>query len=439
MKRITNFSKSIKLREKAHSLIPGGAHTYSKGDDQYPYLAPSFIVKGKGCHVWDVDGNEFIDYGMGLRSVILGYAYDEVDNAAIEQIRLGTNYTRPALVEMELAEKLKEIIPCAEMSKFGKNGSTITTAAVKLARAYTGRELVVCCKEHPFFSYDDWFIGTTPCDSGIPDAIKKLTLTFNYNKIETLQKLFEEHANQIACVILEPTNLEEPKDNFLQKVKDLCHKNGAIFILDEMITGFRWHLKGAQTYYNVIPDLATFGKGMANGYSLAALCGKKEIMEIGGIYSKHDRVFLISTTHGAENQALRAGLQTIEIIKREDALTKIWKNGQFLMDEFKKIIKSHNLDEFINIIGASGNMAVVCREQNKQVSMAFRTLYIQEMIANGVLIPWVAISYSHSSEDLNKTYEAFNETLKVYKKALNEGIEKYLVGNAIKPVFRKKN
>jgi len=439
MKRIEKFSQSIELRKKVHSLIPGGAHTYSKGDDQYPYLAPSFIVKGKGSHVWDVDGNEFVDYGMGLRSVILGYAYDEVDDAAIDQIRLGTNFTRPALVEMELAEKLKEIIPCAEMSKFGKNGSTITTAAVKLARAYTGRELVACCKEHPFFSYDDWFIGTTPCDSGIPEAIKKLTLTFNYNKIETLQKLFDEHGNQIACVILEPTNLEEPKDNFLQKVKELCHKNGAVFILDEMITGFRWHLKGAQTYYNVIPDLATFGKGMANGYSLSALCGKKEIMDIGGIYSKHDRVFLISTTHGAENQALKAGLKTIEIIQRDDAIAKIWNNGQNLMNEFRKIISLHKLDDYLSMIGASGNMAVVCRDQKKQVSMSFRTLYLQEMIANGILIPWITVSYSHNASDLQKTYEAFDETLKVYKKALDEGVENYLVGDAVKPVFRRQN
>ncbi|NMB80184.1 MAG: glutamate-1-semialdehyde 2,1-aminomutase, partial [Ignavibacteria bacterium] len=350
MNRITNFSKSIELRKKSHALIPGGAHTYSKGDDQFPYLAPSFITHAKGCHIWDPDGNEFIDYGMGLRSVILGHAYDEVDNAVIEQIRKGTNYTRPSLLEMELAEKMKEIIPCAEMSKFAKNGSTVTTAAVKLARAYTGRDYVICCKEHPFLSYDDWFIGTTPCYSGIPETIRNLTLTFNYNNIESLQKLFDEYHNKVACVIFEPVSLEEPRDNFLQKVKELCSKNGAIFILDEMVTGFRYGLGGAQKHYNIIPDMATFGKSMANGYSLAALCGKKDIMEIGGIYSKHDRVFLVSTTHGAENQVLTAGLKTMEIIGRDKVTEKNLESTDKLRNGFNELITAHKLNDYLNVI-----------------------------------------------------------------------------------------
>lgn len=198
------FSKSDSLQPKAHRLIPGGAHTYAKGDDQFPERAPGFIARGKGCHVWDVDGNESIEYGMGLRAVTLGHAFEPVVGAAYRQMQLGTNFSRPAKIEIDLAEKLLEIIEGADMVKFAKNGSDVTTAAVKLARAYTGRDLIAMCGDHPFFSTDDWFIGTTQMDAGIPRAVSKLSLKFRYNDIESLCELFDQYPDSVACVIMEP-------------------------------------------------------------------------------------------------------------------------------------------------------------------------------------------------------------------------------------------
>ncbi|MDD1710847.1 MAG: glutamate-1-semialdehyde 2,1-aminomutase, partial [Methanoregulaceae archaeon] len=325
-----NFKKTKLLQKKSHALIPGGAHTYAKGDDQYPVNAPGFIVRGKGCHVWDIDGNEFIEYGMGLRSVTLGHAYEPVFEAAYQQMQLGNNFTRPSTIELECAEEMVNLIKGADMVKFAKNGSDVTTAAVKLARAYTGRSMIAICKEHAFFSTDDWFIGSTPMDAGIPEEIRNLTVAFHYNQIESLEKVFEEHPGKIACVVMEAATVIEPVDNFLRKVKDTCKKNGAIFILDEMITGFRWHLGGAQQYYDIGPDLSCFGKGIANGFSVSALVGKREIMELGGIHHDKDRVFLLSTTHGAENHALAAALKTIEIYKEKAVIEHLWRQGERL-------------------------------------------------------------------------------------------------------------
>jgi len=262
------YTRSNEVQKKSHTLIPGGAHTYAKGDDQYPELAPGFLERGKGCHVWDLDGNEFIEYGMGLRSVTLGHAYEPVVEAAYRQMQLGINFTRPSSIEVECAEEFLSFIDGAEMVKFAKNGSDVTTAAVKLARAYTGRDLVAICVDHPFFSVDDWFIGTTDMSAGIPQAVKDLTVKFHYNDIEEVQSLFAKYPNQIACLFMEVERLEPPKEGFLQQVKELCHANGTLLIFDEIITGFRWHMGGAQKYHGIIPDLSTFGKAMGMDFQL---------------------------------------------------------------------------------------------------------------------------------------------------------------------------
>ncbi|HET6993122.1 MAG TPA: aminotransferase class III-fold pyridoxal phosphate-dependent enzyme, partial [Bacteroidia bacterium] len=249
--------------ERLHKVIPGGAHTYSRGDDQFPKNAPPILDHGKGAYIWDADGNRFLDYGMALRAVTLGYDYDPVSEAAIAEIRKGNNLPRATVTELKAAELITSIIPGADMVKFAKNGSTVTTAAVKLARAFTNRKYVAVCAEHPFFTYDDWFIGTTPVVRGIPDEYRSLSLKFNYNNIASLEALFTQYPGQIAAVMLEPAATVEPQDRFLHKVKEVCQKNGAVFILDEMITGFRWDMKGASHYFGVQADLCTFGKGMA--------------------------------------------------------------------------------------------------------------------------------------------------------------------------------
>ena len=222
----TDVQKS-RLRARAHAIIPGGSHTYAKGDDQFPEQAPGFIVRGKGCHVWDVDGNEFIEYGMGLRAVTLGHAYDPVVNAAYKQMQLGTNFTRPATIEVELAEAILEVIDGADMVKFAKNGSDVTTAAVKLARAFTGRDLIAICGDQPFFSTDDWFIGKTEMNAGIPAETSAMTLRFRYNDIESLRELFDQHPGRIACVILEAEATVPPAAGYLSGLKELCEQRGA--------------------------------------------------------------------------------------------------------------------------------------------------------------------------------------------------------------------
>ena len=433
------FEKSKELRPKAHARIPGGAHTYAKGDDQYPVLAPGFIARGEGCHVWDVDGNEFIEYGMGLRAVGLGHAYRPVVEAAYRAMLLGNNFTRPAPIEMECAEALAGLIDSSEMVKFGKNGSDATSAAVKLSRAYTGRDLIAICGDHPFFSVDDWFIGSTAMSAGIPKAIQDLTLKFRYNDIESLKNLFGQHPGQIACVLMEAATAIEPLPGFLADVQKTCRENGAVFILDEMITGFRWHLGGAQKYYGITPDLSTFGKCIGNGFSLGALVGKREIMERGGIEHSHERVFLLSLTHGAENHSLAAAIECMRIYKRENVVEQLYKQGDRLRKGIDRSILAHHLEGYFEVLGKAPNLVYATRDPEKKPSQAYRALFLQETIQRGLVAPSLVVSYSHSDEDIDRSIEAIDEALNVYRKALEDGAEKYLVGRPVKPVFRKFN
>lgn len=435
----TNFSRSKALQVKSHALVPGGAHTYAKGDDQYPEQAPAFLVRGKGSHVWDVDGNEYIEYGMGLRSVTLGHAYEPVVEAAYKQMQQGINFTRPATIELECAERLAGLIDSAEMVKFSKNGSDVTTAAVKLARAYTGRDLVAVCAEHPFFSTDDWFIGSTAMAAGIPEAIRNLTVKFHYNNIESVQALFAQYPGQIACLIMEAETIFSPEDNFLHKVKELCHENGALFILDEIITGFRWHIGGAQKVHNIVPDLSTFGKAMGNGFAIAALVGKKEIMELGGLQHDRERVFLLSTTFGAESHALAAAIETMNVYEREDVIGHLYAMGERLRDGINEMIVEHGVEGYFGVAGKPCNMIYMTMDQNHERSQPFRTLFMQETIKRGLIMPSLVVSYSHSKDDIDQTIEAVGEALVVYRQALDKGVDNYLIGRSVKPVFRPFN
>ncbi|CUU68927.1 Glutamate-1-semialdehyde aminotransferase [Campylobacter hyointestinalis] len=420
--------------------IPGGAHTYSRGFDQYPSNAPQILKRGDGAYVFDSDENKFLDYGMALRAVNIGYANEQIANAAIKQIKFGNNLTRPSMIELEAAEMLINLIDSVDMVKFTKNGSTATTAAVKLARAYTGKSMVARCAEHPFFSYDDWFIGSTELTLGIPDETIKNTKTFHYNDLQSLQNLFDMYPNKFACVILEPATLEHPKNDFLRKVRDLCHKNGAVFILDEMITGFRWHLKGAQYYYNVKPDICTFGKAMANGFSVAAVAGKREIMKLGSIeFQGRERLFLLSTTHGAEMSGLGAFVATMRFMQENDVVGHMWQYGKRLVLAMNALAKEYEVQNSFIAGGIECSPYFLTLDKDGKNSMQLRTLFLQEMIKNGVLMPCLAFSYSHTEQELELTKKALKNTFEIYKKALNEGYEKYLVGDVVKPVFRKYN
>ena len=426
-------------RTRTHDLIPGGAHTYSKGDDQFPANAPRHLERGEDAYVWDDKGNKYLDWTMGLRTMTLGYGYPGINEAVIEQIKKGNNFGRPSLIETEAAKDLCDLIPAAQMVKFAKNGSTVTTAAVKLARAYTGRDKVLFCREHPFFSYDNWFIGTTSCDGGVPNAGREMSVAFHYNDIGSVEKAFAENPGQIACLIMEAASHEEPRGGFLNKVQSLCRANGAVFILDEMITGFRWHLKGAQAYFKLDPDLATFGKGIANGFSVSALVGKREIMELGGLFHDKKRVFLISTTHGAENCGLAAMRAALRIYRDEPVVEHIWTIGSQLMAGLNAAAKTAGVEDHFLAYGYPCSPYFSCKDAAGNISMEFRTLFLQEMVRAGVLVTYFAPSYSHRAAEVEKTVVAARRAFAVYARALAEGWEKYVEGPVVKPVFRPYN
>lgn len=434
-----DFSKSLQLNRRFHEVIPGGSHTYAKGDDQYPEFALPYIVRGEGCHVWDLDGNEFIEYGMGLRSVTLGHAYKPVVDAAYNQMLKGNNFTRPATIELECAEKVLSMIKGAEMVRFAKSGSDVNGGAIRLSRAYTGRDLIAVCGNQPFFSGDDWFIGSTPVSAGIPKSIQDLTVKFRYNDMDSVKALFQQYPDKIACVILEPEKEEEPKNNFLNELHKLCNEKGAVFILDEMITGFRWHNGGAQRFHNIVPDLCTFGKAIANGFSVAALAGKKEIMQLGGLRHDKERVFLMSGTHSAENHGLAAAIETMNIYEREPVVETLWRQGDRLASGLKKSVAENRLIDYIPILGRPCCLVYGSRDNEMKPSQPFRTLLLQETIKRGILASSLVISYSHADKDIDKTVEVFDEAFRIYRKALDEGIDKYLVERPVKPVWRKFN
>lgn len=436
-----------------HDVIPGGAHTYSKGDDQFPSNAPKTLERGLGAFVWDGHNQKFLDWTMGLRSVTLGYGWEEVNNAAIEQLRKGSSFSRPTNIEFELAQEIVNLIPSVDMVKFCKNGSNSNSAALKLARAYTGRKYIAYCQDHPFFSFDDWFIGRTACNNGIPEEHYTLSIPFSYGKIESLKKQFEDHKGQIAAVIMEAATICPKAEKcqptcdltqcsckeFLHEVQNLCHKEGALFILDEVITGFRWHLQGAQTYFGVKPDLTTFGKGIANGHSVSAVCGRKDIMELGGIFHDQPRLFLMSTTYGAEAHSLAAALATIRVYQKEPVVDHLWSIGKDLIIGLNKLAHEKGIQDYFTAYGFGCRPEYICKNIKNEVCLSMRTLFLQEMIKGGVIMNYIVPSYSHQQTHINQTLEAASNAFDIYKKALETNVDQYLMGPSIKPVFRKYN
>lgn len=454
------MSSSGSYSERLHRVIPGGAHTYSRGDDQYPANAPEILVSGKGAYVTAADGRTLLDYGMGLRAVTLGYADERINRAAVRGMDLGVNLTRASVLELEAAEKIVDLIPGADMVKFAKNGSNVTTAAAKVARAFTGRRYVCVPRQHPFFSFDDWFIGATALKRGIPEVHHATTLVFDYGDLASLEKLFVEHPGEIAGVMLEPATTVGPCDaapghdrlrppapevaqwpgNFLKQVQALCRREGALFILDEMITGFRWDLRGAQHLFDVQPDLSTFGKGMANGFAVAALVGRREVMEVGAINKPgQERTFLVSTTHGGEMASLAAFLETVAVYEEKGVVRHVWDYGAKLCTGLEALAREAGIAQSFQMQGSAIALNYVTFDAQGQPSLPLRTLFSQEMIRNGVLMPWIAQSFAHGESELQRTLEAARKAFAVYAQALEGGFERFLQGPAIKPVFRQFN
>ena len=432
-----DFTRSRELQRRLAEVVPGGGHTYAKAADQYPELSPGVLSHGKGCHVWDADGNEFIEYGMGLRSVGLGHAYPEVVDAVRASLDAGTNFTRPGMIELECAEKLLSIIG-ADMVKFTKDGSSATSAALKLARAATGRDMVALCADNPFFSYDDWFIATTTMSGGIRDLDLEAAAAFTYNDLDSVHAVFERHPGRIAMVVLEPARLVPPVPGFLEGVRQACTDNGAVLLFDEMITGFRYALHGAQALYGVHPDLSTWGKAVANGFSVSALAGDRELMRLGSREREQDNVFLLSTTHGAETCSLAAAIATMEVYEREPVIEHMYRQGERLADGFRGASAAHGLSELVHPVGFAPNLLFTTQDAERQPSQPLRTLFLQELIRRGVLAPSLVVSYSHDDADIEHTIEAIDGALGVYAKALEDGVERYLVGPPSQPIFGRR-
>ncbi|MGA2399124.1 MAG: glutamate-1-semialdehyde 2,1-aminomutase [Steroidobacteraceae bacterium] len=437
---IKNFSRGFELNEKLHTMIPGGSHTYSKGEDQFPYLSPRVMERAVGAHCWDVDGNRYIDWAMGNRVLILGHADPVVNEAVVQAIAGGCNYSRPGLIEYQTAEMLLELLPRFDMVKFGKNGSDVTTAAVRLARAATGRKCVAICSDHPFFSTHDWFIGTSSMNAGVPEEVARLSLGFRYNDLKSLESLVDRYPNQIAAVILEPVKNDEPINGFLEGLREFTTKHGIVLIFDEMISGLRFDLRGAHHRWGVYPDIAVFGKSIANGFSFSLLAGRRDIMELGGLRHAGHRVFLLSQTHSSETTGLAACQATLKEYQRHDTNAHIWRTGKQLVEGFRALARSEHVLHHVRIIGFDCNPQIVCTHVDGTYWPELSAVFHEEVISQGVLIPWISITQSHGSAELEQTLSACRHGMQAVARALENGnVATAFVGEAPKPVFRPFN
>ncbi|MFE3020736.1 glutamate-1-semialdehyde 2,1-aminomutase [Streptomyces sp. NPDC059256] len=443
--------RSRLANERLHALVPGGAHTYAKGDDQYPENLAPIISHGRGAHVWDLDGNRYIEYGSGLRSVSLGHAHPRVVEAVRRELDRGSNFVRPSIVEVEAAERFLATVPTAEMVKFTKNGSDATTAAVRLARAVTGRQRVAICGDHPFYSVDDWFIGTTPMSAGIPAATTELTVAFPYGDLAATEELLTRYPGEVACLILEPADHtgssssssprsgeEDPTATYLAGLRELAHRHGCVLIFDEMITGLRWSEAGAQGLYGVVPDLSTFGKALGNGFAVSALAGRRELMERGGLRHSGDRVFLLSTTHGAETHSLAASMAVLTTYVEEGITAQLHALGERLAAGVREAAASLGVGDHIVVRGRASNLVFATLDENRKPSQEYRTLFLRQLLMGGVLAPSFVVSSALDDADIDHTIDTVAQACAVYRKALDAGDPTpWLAGQPVKPVFRR--
>ena len=426
-----NIVRSNEIYELAKKIIPAGTQTYSKGVSQFVEgFSPKYLDHGKGAYVWDVDGNKYLDYIMGCHPLVLGYSDPDVNAAVIKQLEKGSTFSLMNELEVSVSKLLVDIIPCAEMVRFGKNGADATTAGVRVARAVTGRDHIAYCGYH---GWHDWYIANTDLNSGIPDFNKKLAHSFSYNNLDSLEKVFKEYPDQVAIVIMEPLTVLKPKNNFLHEVQKMAKHYGAILMFDEIITGFRFSLGGAQDLLGVTPDLSSFGKGISNGIPLSALVGKKEYMEA------LDKTFF-SFTYGGDCIGLSAAEACIPKLQRENVPDHLWNVGKVLKDGFNQLAATHNLEEFMQCIGYPCRSIISFNGRGKYNELELKSILQQELVRRGVL--WTgyhALSWSHTSEEINLTLNAYDESMSVVKNIITTGtrIRDHIEGSLIKPVFRE--
>lgn len=407
---MSRYQKSEQLLERALQTIPLASQTFSKSKIQFPEGAsPFFLEKGKGSKVWDVDGNEYIDFMNGLLCISLGYADEDVNNAVCAQIQNGTSFSLPHRLEMEVAEKLVSMIPCAEKVRFGKNGTDATSGAIRLARAYTDKEIVLVCGYH---GWQDWYIGSTTRDLGVPKTTKELTKAFVYNDIESLKKLVDLYKGEIAAVIMEPMNVEYPNPGYLESVRQITKKEGIVLIFDETITGCRLAKGGAQELFNVTPDLATFGKGIANGFPLSAVVGKSEVMDL------MEDIFF-SGTFGGETASLAAAKVVLSKIDELDIPSAVNKIGIYLLKNLEHLIKSLNCESFLSTAGHPSWSFLLISSVSGYSSCEINTLFMQEMLKRGILTTGSHnISYSHTLKDIDDLLVCYKQVFPILKEAI---------------------
>lgn len=428
------FARSNALQARLHDLVPGGAHTYARGPDQYPEGMAPILVRGSGARVWDCDGNEYIEYGSGLRSVTLGHGYRPVVEAVTSAALDGVAFSRPTELEVLAAEDFLSLVPGADMVKFAKNGSDATTAAVRLARAVTGRSTVAVC-DQPFFASDDWFIGVTPMNAGVP---RQSTVRFRYNDAEALERLLIDH--EIACVVLEPaTTCAEPAHGYLESVRALCDRYGALLVFDEIVTGFRWSIGGAQGLYGVRPDLSCWGKAMGNGFPIAALAGRREFMEYGGLRTDRDRVFLLSTTHGPETTGLAAFRAVVRAYRSTDPIARMQAAGHELASAVGRTVAELGIEDYLTVVGRPSCLMFRTRDGDGTPSQEYRTLFLQELLRHGVLGQSFVTSAAHTELDIAQTAAACHAAATVYRTALERGsVDTLLTGRPVAPAIRRR-
>jgi glutamate-1-semialdehyde 2,1-aminomutase len=435
---VGGFERSVAAQERLHEVVPGGAHTYARGPDQYPEGMAPVLVSGSGARVEDLDGNTFVEYGMGLKSVTLGHAYPPVVRAVSEAITRGVNFSRPTHLELEAAETFLAQVPGADMVKFAKNGSDVTTAAVRLARAATGRKRVAVCRSQPFFSTDDWFIGTTPMRAGTLPEERALTHGFDYNDLASVTRLLAEYPGEIACLVLEPaTGLAEPAPGFLQGLRRLADEEGFVLVFDEMITGLRWSVHGAQHVYGVAPDLSTWGKALGNGFPISALAGRRDLMELGGLRTDDPRVFLLSTTQGPEAVGLSAFLAVARAYAEWDVVGTMERQGAALATAVTEVVRDAGLGDFVQVRGRSSSLVFLTHAPDGTPSQEYRTLFLRELLRGGVLGQNFAVSAAHTDADIATTVEAVARAMPTYRRALDHGdATAFFAGRPVAPALR---
>ena len=415
------------LYDRASKIMFPVTQTMAKGPTQYvDGVAPKYLKRGKGSHVWDVDGNEYIDYNMAIGPLSLGYAYERVDQAIINQLKDGITFSLMHELEVVLAELINGIIPNAEGIRIAKTGAEVTSAAVRVSRAFTGRKKVLCCGYH---GWHDWYIGTTSRSEGIPQEIKDLTATFDYNNIESLRAKLDQ---DVACVILEPFIFEAPANDFLKQVKELCQQNGSLLIFDEMWTGFRVAIGGAQEYFDVVPDLAVYSKAFANGMPIALLTGRKDVLQL---FEKD--VFFYST-FGGEVLSIAAAIATIHEMIDKNVPRTLAEKGKKLKEGYNALAAQHGLTGVTTCQGFDCR-TIITFNASAGDPLILKSFVQQEMIKRGIL--WGGfhnVSYSHSDEDIDYTLRKYDEVLALLAEALKQGdVAAQLRGKPVEAVFRK--